>query len=202
MNANSLTVDIIRRKLNDQSSLPPHNHFPPGFLSGPPRPAAVLIPFIRQNNQWRILFIRRNDIDGDRHSGQVAFPGGAQEQLDPSLQDAALREAQEEIGLNPKDVQILGNLRDFITISNFQVTPFVGLIPWPYELNPSPAEVKKIFTIPLDWLADSNNLEETWRDLPDNQRISVAYFQEFDSEILWGASARFTLDLLATLGLR
>jgi 8-oxo-dGTP pyrophosphatase MutT (NUDIX family) len=140
--------------------------------------------------------------ENDRHSGQVAYPGGRCSDLDQSTEDTAIREAQEEIGVKPADIQILGRLRDMLTITNYRVTPYVGIIPWPYPLIPQPEEVAHIFSIPLEWLANPENREIRMRGLQIlGQDIPVLYFKKFDSERLWGASARITLLFLEALGL-
>lgn len=178
------------------------NEFPEAFFNRPPRRAAVLIPFLLQDSEWHLLFIRRAENEGDRHSGQVAFPGGVMDPKDKSPQDTALREADEEIGLLSRDVKILGQLNDFITISNFHVTPFVGVIPWPYPIAPSQDEVVRVFTIPLKWLADPKNHRIENRAIPGgHDRNPVIYFEEYDGELLWGVSARFTIYLLESLKL-
>ncbi|MDD5168046.1 MAG: CoA pyrophosphatase, partial [Syntrophales bacterium] len=125
----------------------------------PPRPAAVLIPLIRMPIEsggpgWHILYTRRTDLV-EHHKGQVSFPGGRRDPGDSSPEATALREACEEIGLNPADVHILGRMDDFLTVSNYRVTPVVGTMPWPYPLTLSPNEVSRVFTVPVDWLADS-----------------------------------------------
>ena len=203
----SLTEDQIAARLKNamhaQSGQPPYADtlYPPGSTPIEHRPAAVLIPLLKENGSWQVLFTRRN-ADLAEHSGQVAFPGGRSDPGDASPEATALREAHEEIGLNPGDVRLLGRLHDFITITNYRVTPVVGRIPWPYPLRPSPVEVSRIFTIPLEWLADPHNFEEKHRSLPATGRsASVIYYQPYDQEILWGASARFTLTLLQSLEL-
>jgi 8-oxo-dGTP pyrophosphatase MutT (NUDIX family) len=180
---------------------PAQTEFPslPDFLKGEPRPAAVLIPLIQHAGEWRLLLTRRN-ADLPEHSGQVAFPGGRTDPDDTSPEHTALREAEEEIGVRPQDVQILGRLQEFLTITNYRVTPVVGLIPWPYPLTPSAREVSRIFTIPLAWLLDPQNSEERLRELPaPHAPVAVVYFKPYDGEILWGASARFTMTLLELL---
>ena len=174
--------------------------FPPEFLPGPLRPAAVLIPLLRVDGRWEALFTRRNP-DLHEHSGQVAFPGGRADPGDASPEATALREAEEEIGLRPQDVRLLGRLKPFATITAYAVTPVVGMIPWPYPLRTSAVEVSRVFTIPLDWLSDPANLEKRARPLPDpHDPVDVYYFKPYDGEVLWGASARFTLALLQALG--
>jgi 8-oxo-dGTP pyrophosphatase MutT (NUDIX family) len=179
----------------------PYSEFPylHEILPEEPKPAAVLIPLLRVENDWHLLFTRRN-ANLPEHSGQVAFPGGRTDPQDLSPEITALREAWEETGIRPTDVQILGRLPKFLTITNYIVTPIVGYIPWPYQLQPAQDEVSRIFTIPLDWLANPDNHEERQRALPAPfAPLSVIYFKEYDGEILWGASARFTLTLLNIL---
>jgi 8-oxo-dGTP pyrophosphatase MutT (NUDIX family) len=174
--------------------------FPPGFLNRPPRNAAVLIPMLRQDGAWHILFIRRTANSNDPHSGQVAFPGGGSDPGDRDAVDTALREANEELGLHSADVRILGRLMDFITVTSYRVTPIVASIPWPYPLVLEAKEVNRAFTIPLDWLADPANHEERLRTLPaPYQPVNVIYYKTYDGETLWGASARFALELIKIL---
>ncbi|MGH2581336.1 MAG: NUDIX hydrolase, partial [Anaerolineales bacterium] len=154
-----------------------------------PRPAAVLIPMLRIDENWHILYILRSVMQGDMHSGQVAFPGGRLEPGETQPEQAALREAYEEIGLVPESVSLLGNLEDFVTISNYNVTPVVGTIPWPIKIRPLETEVQRAFTIPLIWLADPGNLEKRQRVAPNGQTLEVVYFKEYDKELLWGVSA-------------
>jgi len=165
----------------------------------PVRPAAVLIPFLVIDNTWHILFIRRTTTLAD-HSGQVAFPGGRLEPKDNSPRDAAMREAKEEIGLNPKDVYLLGELPPLQTITNYLVTPLVGVIPWPYPLNAAPEEVSRIFTIPLSWLSNPANHRTVNRPLPASYgTVTTVYYSPYEGEILWGVTAKIVLGLLQVL---
>jgi 8-oxo-dGTP pyrophosphatase MutT (NUDIX family) len=169
------------------------------LLPGEPIPAAVLIPLLRVEGQWHVLLTRRNSELAE-HSGQVAFPGGRTDPGECSPEATALREAYEEIGLAPVDVRILGRLRTFHTITNYLVTPVVGVIPWPYALRLASEEVSRAFTVPLSWLADPTNHEIQRRELPPpHAPVPVIFFKPYDGEVLWGASARFTLTLLEVL---
>lgn len=173
--------------------------FPTELLQGEPRPAAVLMPLLRHQDDWHLLFTRRNAALAE-HSGQVAFPGGRADAEDASPEATALREAYEEVGIHPSDVQVIGRLRSFLTITNYLVTPVVGLIPWPYTLRLQIQEVSRAFTIPLSWLADPGNYEEKIRQLPPPYApVPVVLYKTFDQEILWGATARFTLTLIDLL---
>ncbi len=173
--------------------------FPSEMWTEPPRPAAVLIPLLKHNGFWQILYTRRTPTLAE-HSGQVAFPGGRADLDDPDPETTALREAQEEIGLNPADVRLLGRMQALQTISNYRVTPVVGRIPWPYPFRLAGEEVSRIFTIPLAWLADPQNWEERQRPLPAPYApVSVIYFRLYDGELLWGISAALTVQLLTLL---
>lgn len=176
------------------------NPYPASFLTEKPRQAAVLVSFLILAGDWHILFIRRTHVEGDMHSGQVAFPGGSAESGDEDAVATALRETREEINLNQHNIQILGCLPRLRTISNFVITPVVGILDWPLDLHPNPAEVSRIFTIPLPWLMDSRNRTKQKRQLPDSfGTIDVIYFEEYQGEILWGASARIMEQLITTL---
>jgi 8-oxo-dGTP pyrophosphatase MutT (NUDIX family) len=162
-------------------------------------PAAVLIPLFEEDGDWKLLFTRRtNSVDS--HSGQVSFPGGQIEASDKTADEAALREAHEEIGLNPDDVETLGQLNPLLTVTQFLVIPVIGIIPWPYPLTPNPKEVARTFAVPLNWLADPNNLEiQERRPLIPGRNVQVYYFREYDGETIWGVTARITVTLLQML---
>lgn len=189
----------------DDKGLYRHSDMPPDHPAGhkPLREAAVLIALIRKVDDWDVLFIRRAERDGDRHSGQVAFPGGARETSDRNLQATAVRETLEETGIDPANITVLDELRPYQTISNFRVTPFVALLRWPVPLKPQPDEVSRIFTIPLSWLSNHDNLElraRTEQDRRDTGRTHpVVYYDRYDDELLWGATARMTLNLTKAL---
>lgn len=201
-NPNQLTAEDIRQALARRSADPYISPYREAFVPGEPRPAAVLLPLLRQGDGWRLLFIRRSVVDGDHHSGQVAFPGGRQDPDDAGPEEAALREAREEIGLPPKRVKLLGRLEDMITITNYQVTPVVGEMDWPQDLHPAPTEVKRVFSIPLAWLANPSNRETQLRSAPGHsEQHPVIFFHEYAGEVLWGASARITMSFLGALGL-
>ncbi len=154
------------------------------------RPAAVLLPLFFDQGEWHLLFIRR-PTNMEEHSGQVAFPGGRVDAYDASPEVAALREAHEEIGLRAQDVRILGSLKRLLTVTNYSITPFVGLIPWPYQLNPSPHEVSRVFSIPLNWLADKQHFSIQSHHVSfTDEPVQVIVYHEYQGEVLWGASAR------------
>ena len=194
----ALSVDDMRARLHAQRDTT--YDVPPELLSDSAREAAVLVPFVRIDNAWHILYIRRTSFEGDRHSGQVAFAGGKRDNSDETLLATALREAEEEIGIAANDVEVLGHINHHHTISEFQVRPYIGVMPWPYPLNLDEIEVARAFTMPLRWLAESSNYRLEERQHPDSRRPwPVVYYDLYDGEMLWGATARMTLSLIEVL---
>ena len=160
-----------------------------------PKCAAVLVPLLRQDDEWHLLFTRRTDRV-ESHKNQVSFPGGACDEGETSPEQTALREAQEEIGVEPNLVRALGRLSPMLTITNYLVTPVVGVIPWPMVFKPAQAEVARIFTMPLAWLAERAN---RWEFNPPGRTHRVIVYHPFDGEILWGATARMAVDFAEIL---
>jgi 8-oxo-dGTP pyrophosphatase MutT (NUDIX family) len=166
---------------------------PPGKTA-----AAVLVPLLRVDGEPSLLFTRRSRLL-PHHQGQVAFPGGRHHaDEDADLAATALRESREEIGLAPADVHLLGALDDIETVSTrFVITPFVGVIPHPYDFRPCPSEVDVIFTVPLRVLqAPDAERRETW-DF-DGRAIPIDTYP-VDGHVIWGATQRITRNLLAVL---
>ncbi|MBN2147836.1 MAG: CoA pyrophosphatase [Anaerolineales bacterium] len=201
------SAEEIARRLAQSQEPPLEEGYPSAFLSDAPYPAAVLVPLFRFENNWHILLTRRSERLAE-HRGQVAFPGGRSDPEDSTPEETALREAKEEIALCPQDVRILGQLNNFLTITNYSVTPVVGVIPWPYNFLLQHEEVSRIFSIPLPWLADPSNREVRQRAIPSHyaqiihsNSPPVIYFQPYDGEMLWGISAEITVTLLKVLGL-
>ncbi|MGF1547032.1 MAG: NUDIX hydrolase [Thiotrichales bacterium] len=171
--------------------------FPPEFFATPPREAAVLMPLLRRDDGWHLVFIRRTCNVNDRHSGEVAFPGGRVDPIDRSHEAAALREAAEEIGLAPENVRVLGRFGAYRTASNFRVTPVVGQVRRDFEPVPEPSEVERVFSIPLGWFADPANQEQRLRRLPECDReIPVLFFRPYAGEQVWGVTARLVQGLV------
>ena len=171
------------------------------YAGGQLKCAAVLIPLVWWKAGWHLVFTRRTEAV-EHHKGQVSFPGGACDSDETTPEQTALREAGEEIGLKSGDVRLLGRLNEVHTITRYRVTPVVGVMPWPYEVRPEPAEVERVFTIPLVWLANPGHWSEQPVTLEGFLRpFPVVRYHPYDGEILWGASARMTLNFLSVLGL-
>jgi 8-oxo-dGTP pyrophosphatase MutT (NUDIX family) len=194
----ALGAEDIRHRL--QARITTTYDVPPELLGDNAREAAVLVPFLRIDDAWHLLFIRRARQEGDRHSGQVAFAGGQREPEDETLLHTALRETEEEVGIASADIQVLGHINHHHTVSDFQVRPYVGLVPWPYRLTLDEIEVARAFTMPLAWLAEPANYRLEERHHPDSNRPwPVVYYETWDGELLWGATARMTLSLIEIL---
>jgi 8-oxo-dGTP pyrophosphatase MutT (NUDIX family) len=159
--------------------------------------AAVLVPLVEADDGWHILYTRRTDRV-ERHKGQVSFPGGGCDTGETMPEQTALREAEEEIGIDPAGVRVLGRLPNMITITAFRVTPVVGVIRWPAVFRLGENEVERVFTIPLRWLADRGN---RWEFRMPGRNGAVIAYHPYDGELLWGATARMTVDFLDVLGL-
>jgi 8-oxo-dGTP pyrophosphatase MutT (NUDIX family) len=163
------------------------------------RPAAVLVPLYWHQAAWHALYTQRTDTV-ELHRGQVSFPGGAIEAVDPSPEAAAKREAMEEIGLDPGSIKILGRLDELLTVTQFKVMPVIAVIDWPAQLRLNRHEVAAAFGVPLNWLKQKANREVRPRpSLIPGQTIDVTYFKPYDGHVIWGVTARITLDLLKAI---
>ena len=151
-------------------------------------PAAVLLPLLYKDDELIILLTKRTQMV-KVHKGQVSFPGGVKDAADKSFLVTALREAQEEIGLEPKDVEILGSLDPITTTSSgFLVHSLVGLIPYPYSFQLNGREVEEILMVPFNFLSDVKNWyrnSSVWNNPPFDD-FFVPYFKY----LIWGATAR------------
>ncbi len=194
---NSLTETEIIARLDRAEHQSFHETPFPQFAERRPRAASVLIPLTRVGAEWHIIYTRRTDIV-EHHKGQVSFPGGAADPQDASPEDTALREAEEEIGLHRGDVRVLGRLATMLTVTNFIITPVVGIFQWPYAFTVHTIEVDRVFTLPLAWLADRQNWQEFIRQ--ETGRTVITYFP-YDGELLWGATARMTVEFIRAMGL-
>jgi 8-oxo-dGTP pyrophosphatase MutT (NUDIX family) len=165
-------------------------------------PAAVLLPLFKEEDEWCLLYTRRTE-SLNAHRGQVSFPGGMIEDFDQDPIEAALREVEEEIGIPREQVEILGCVDNMFTVTQFSITPVVGKIPWPIAMQLNETEVARAFGVPLSWLSDEANLETEERDIPGlGLRVPVHFFEPYDDEIIWGATARITLNFLEIIGLK
>ncbi len=153
------------------------------------RHAGVLIPLFDDHGMCRVLFTKRTDTVAE-HKGQISFPGGGVDEGDQTVEDTALRETYEEIGVYREQVEILGRIDDTLTVvSNFVIHPFVGLIPYPEDLSLNRAEVDSIIKVPLNRFFPENILEKTHLVEYDGMTLNTLSFKYRD-DLIWGATAK------------
>lgn len=164
-----------------------HNTHLKYFSEKPLREAAVLISLFPFEGNLGTVFIERTQ-DASPHSGQIAFPGGRYEFNDVTLINTALREANEELGINPDEVEIIGSLTPIeIPISGFSVTPIVGFLQTDPTINPCPTEVQNYYKVTLKELLNTNN-KTTGEVSVRNKRITTPYYK-LKHTLIWGATA-------------
>lgn len=186
--AMTVLLDRIRAAL---SSFQPQKAHPPDY-----KRAAVLIPLFLKNGELHILLTRRT-TSVEHHKGQISFPGGAIDREDADAISAALREAEEEIGLPRESVEVLGVLDLYATPSRYSITPVVGFLHSLPTLAPSSHEVAEIFDVPLSFFLDKLNeriipvkREGQWRDV---------YFYNYGDYEIWGVTAAIIRSFLQTI---
>jgi 8-oxo-dGTP pyrophosphatase MutT (NUDIX family) len=178
-------VDQIRTVLSSRKRRviehPPFSH------------AAVLVPLFKKGNGCHLLFTKRSE-QVKYHKGEISFPGGVVDEEDLELISTALREADEEIGLKKNDVQIIGILDDIVTITEFIVTPIVGLFPYPYPFKVSEVEISELIEVPLSALLHEECFSE--REIIRGGQKEIVYAYEYEKHIIWGATARILKQFL------
>ncbi len=160
-------------------------------------PAAVLVAFITKENGVNVIFTRRT-MTVATHKGQVSLPGGVRDESDADDRAAALREANEEIGLDPSNVRVLGYLPGIKTITNFWITPVVGIVLKPFEYRPADSEVESVFEVSLFELSDKRNWLFEPREY-NGQIFEDCRFQA-NEHVIWGATGKIIFSLIERIG--
>lgn len=150
------------------------------------RPAAVLVPLFVKDGEDHLIFTRRTELM-NHHRGEISFPGGGRHAGDTDLQQTALRETEEEMGILPADVTVLGRLDDFVSVHGYRVTPFVGTFPWPYDFRVNHGEIAEVIEVPLSLLRDP----AIWRreDWIHRGRAYPVHFYTVGRHEIWGLTA-------------
>jgi 8-oxo-dGTP pyrophosphatase MutT (NUDIX family) len=161
----------------------------------PPVPAAVLVPIVLGPAPGVLLTKRNAHLN--KHGGQVSFPGGRIDASDRDAETAALREAEEEIALDPSRVEIIGRMADYVTGTGYRITPVLGLLPPGLPLRAAPEEVEAVFELPIDVLLDPDaprrrrhHVHGRWRDY---------WVWPHPDHYIWGATAAILVDLAQKL---
>jgi 8-oxo-dGTP pyrophosphatase MutT (NUDIX family) len=162
-------------------------------LPANPVPAAVLVPLVDRPEGLGILLTQRASQLA-KHAAQISFPGGRLEDTDPDVASAALREAQEEIGLDPARVRVFGYLPDHLVISGYRVTPVLSLVTPPFTIEPNPAEVETVFEVPASYVFDPRNHKSRLRRVGDEDML--LHDIPWQGLNIWGATAGMLLTLV------
>ncbi|UTW10383.1 CoA pyrophosphatase [Marinobacterium rhizophilum] len=176
-------LELLRRRLAD--------YRPRRLLSERPN-ASVLIALTDSAEPEVILTRRASHLS--THRGEVAFPGGKQDDTDPDLLYTALREAQEEVGLEPALVDVLGPLGQVMSKHQLQVTPWVGIVPQDVVLTPSPAELESLFRVPLSFFMEDRRQRTDIVRFRGMTHYVPAY--EYQGYVIWGLTAYMLVELL------
>ena len=156
--------------------------------------AAVLLPLYYKEGEYYILFVQRSQ-GVSRHKGQIAFPGGVCEEADSCRRETACRECREEIGILPRDVDVLGELDDVFTRSTgYLITPFVGFLSWPCSFRLDTREIAAVIEVPLAALLDAGQTEQRQED-----GETITYRYQYGETVIWGATARILHQFLDIL---
>jgi 8-oxo-dGTP pyrophosphatase MutT (NUDIX family) len=185
----SLTLDFVRSRLSLEDCSSPA---PDRLL-----PAGVLAPVFMAEGEVSLLFTQRT-MNLKAHQGQISFPGGVKDPGDTDLLATALRETEEEIGLKPSEVEVLGTLNPLATVTGYWVNPFVAVIPYPYDFRINRHEVHRLLIFPLAAFC----VPERWSSGPylyKDRTVQVCCWK-YQGTVIWGATARMLLDFLSRLG--
>lgn len=193
----NVTVADVRAALKARGDPPPTptSEVPRIALPGASRrPSAVLCALFDEDGQAHVVLTRRSSRLRS-HTHQVSFPGGRMDKGEQPA-DAALRESQEELGIDPRSVELIGRLSSLRTVVNpAPITPFVGVLPGRPELRPNPAEVERAFTVPVVELYEPEVFREELWVFPDGTEREMQFF-ELVGDTVWGATARMLYELL------
>lgn len=160
--------------------------------------AAVLLPFFFQKDEKLSLLFTKRTSDVEHHKGQISFPGGMVDASDPDIIATALRESEEEIGLDRKSVELLGVFDDFATPTGYIITPIVGYVAQLPELKINQTEVEEVFDVPVDFFLDNRN-ERVVPIERDGQVWDVYFYRYKNRHEIWGATAYILHSLLQKL---
>ena len=161
------------------------------------KPAGVLLLVYAKDGERSVLLNKRTELV-EHHKGEISFPGGSMDGGDESLLHTALRETHEEMGIDPGDVELLGQLDDMPTISNFLISAFVATIPYPYDFTPSEIEVAEVLEVPISHLRSAQSWRDDARFHQGALQVSRSYV--YQGHVIFGATARVLANFLEVVG--
>lgn len=162
----------------------------------PLKPAAVLVPLVDRPGGLTVLLTQRTDHLA-HHAGQVSFPGGHIEPGDGGPKETALRETEEEVGIDRGRVRVIGRLDTYVTRTGFVVTPVVGIVEPPFDVTPDPHEVAEVFEVPLAFLLDPANHQKCSRAF--GGAVRYFYAMPYGRHYIWGATAGMLVNMYRIL---
>jgi 8-oxo-dGTP pyrophosphatase MutT (NUDIX family) len=180
-------IDLIKEKLK---SYIPRSIECPGDIR-----ASVVLPIFQKDGEAHVVLTRRT-VKVKAHPGEISLPGGMFEQKDGTTRTTALRETCEEIGVRGRDIEIVGQLDDMRTLTGFVITPYVGIIPYPYEFKISTAEVAYLIFLPLAYVQKADPSIEEAAHQGKVERVQAIYY---NNERIWGATCRILLNFRQVL---
>ena len=178
---NRTMIAIIRERLT---------RYKPRFIESPMAVCAgVMMPLYEKDNEPFIILTKRSN-EVRIHKGEVSLPGGMCEDDDGNTLNTALRECCEEIGVRKNDLEIIGRLDDMYTLTGFVITPYVGIMPYPYRFKINPKEVAYLIELPLDYLM---NVKPDMEEAEYKNNIQVVPSFNYNGDRIWGATCRLLL---------
>lgn len=203
-NPDTVDTGLLRARLQDTCLaddptdvvMPPHSErWPTDFrdsLLAALKPAGVLVPIFERSSGLSLLFTERSR-ELKAHAGQISFPGGRMEDHDADIEQTALRETHEEVGIEPRQVSVAGYLDAMPTVTGYAITPVVGFIAEEVELRLDRTEVQGAFEVPLQFLLDKRNARQFERQYMGRQIPTIEY--HYEGHRIWGATAHIIIEL-------
>jgi 8-oxo-dGTP pyrophosphatase MutT (NUDIX family) len=182
------TLDLVKQALDGRVNLTITD---PSLM-----PAAVMLLLYPKDGEYCVLLNKRSQLV-EHHKGEISFPGGARDPEDRDFLDTALRETEEEMGINRADITVLGRLDDVVTRSNFGVRVYIGTIPYPYTFKPSVIEIAEVLEVPISALFDPANLRHETRLVDGLAATARSY--AYREHLVFGATAKILQQFLETV---
>jgi len=190
----SILQDAGKFSAHIRSSLSGHVPKTYRYFPGAGIPAAVLIPVFFKNGEAQLLLTKRAD-HLEHHKGQISFPGGKADPGDKDLEQTALRETEEEVGIRSAHVQVLGRTDTFLTNTNFMVSPFVGFFDHPYPFRVSHGEIDRLIEVPLSHLLRDDIFE--MKPYRRDHRDFLVHYYHYGDDLIWGVTGFLLSNFLA-----